>query len=83
MGSGPQNADLRVDSQSGLVVVPGTPGYKVDVEQTFAGLPQTVGKTQPLRLPIIMESVQPEVTAEMLQNMGELSRFATYFNTGR
>ncbi len=81
-GQAPQNADLRVDSQSGLVVVPGTPGYKVDVEQTFAGLPQTVGKTQPLRLPIIMESVQPEVTAEMLQNMGELSRFATYFNTG-
>ena len=81
-GQAAQNADLKVDSKSGLVVVPGTPGYRVDVEQTFASVPQVVGKTEPLRLPIIMESVQPEITSEMLQNMGELSRFATWFNTG-
>lgn len=77
-----QNADLEVDSHNGLVVLPGAPGSRVDVDGTFASLPQTVGKTGPIRVPIVMEAVQPEITADMLQNMGELSRFSTYFNTG-
>ncbi|MEQ8201654.1 MAG: VanW family protein [Syntrophomonadaceae bacterium] len=81
-GKAAVNADLEVDSQNGLVVLPGSPGYRVDVEQTFAGLPKTVSKAEPLRLPIIMEPIQPEVTPDMLKNMGELSSFFTYFNTG-
>lgn len=81
-GKSPQDASLEVDDLNGLVVIPGTPGYKVDIEQSFSGLPQTINKTEPLRLPIIIAAVQPQVSADMLQNMGELGSFATYFNTG-
>jgi len=77
-----QDASLDVDTHNGLVVIPGTLGYKVNVEKSFSGLPQTVSRTEPLSLPVVVEAVQPAVTAEMLKNMGELSSFATYFNTG-
>ncbi len=81
-GKAPQDASLDVDDLNGLVVVPGIAGYKVDIEQIFSGLPQTINKVEPLRLPVIIASVQPRVSADILQNMGELGSFSTYFNTG-
>lgn len=81
-GKAAQDSALQVDSQNGLVVIPGQIGYKVNIEQIYASLPATMEDTPPLRIPIIVETTQPEVTAEMLQDMGELAGFSTYFNTG-
>lgn len=81
-GKAPQDATLQVDSQNGLLVIPGQNGNKVNIEQIYSSLPAVMGQTAPLKVTITVEPVQPEVTADMLQNMGELASFSTYFNTG-
>jgi vancomycin resistance protein YoaR len=77
-----QNATIEVDSQRGLIVVPGQAGLIVDAEATFQTFPQQMDQSLALRIPIIFKPLQPAVTAEQLQNIGELSTFSTYFNTG-
>ena len=76
-----KNATLEVDSRSGLIVVPGQTGTKVNGELSFNSLPLEMKKIAPFRVPIAIETVEPQINASMLQNMGELSSFSTYFNT--
>lgn len=80
-GQPAQDASLEI-AQGGLEVIPSQTGIKVNAELSFEGLPLEMKQTTPLRIPIVMETIEPEVTADMLQNMGELSNYSTYFNTG-
>ncbi|MCX5779865.1 MAG: VanW family protein [Firmicutes bacterium] len=77
-----QDAALEIDSQQGLIVVPGHSGLKVDADKTFQALPSQMGKRIAVQIPIILQELQPKVTADMLQNMGELAHYSTYYNTG-
>lgn len=79
------NARLEVDRQKGLIVIPGTPGTRVDVDLTLQGLPQEINLNQKqpqLRIPIVIQEKHPIINAEDLQNMGELARFTTWYNVG-
>lgn len=77
-----QNATLEIDNQQGLIVVPGQSGLKVDADKTFQALPGQMGKRTAVQIPIVLQELQPEVTADMLQNIGELAHYSTYYNTG-
>ncbi len=79
------NASLEIDKNKGLVVIPGRSGKKVDIDQTLAGLPQEFVFEQgarEIKLPIVIQEQHPPINVADLQNMGELARYTTWYNTG-
>ncbi|WP_207641604.1 VanW family protein [Syntrophomonas palmitatica] len=81
LGKQAVDARLEMDPERGLIVVPDSPGTKVNLSETMAELPRYWGEMDELRIPIIMNEKQPRVKAQDLQGMGELSSFSTWFNT--
>lgn len=75
------DARLDVDLEKGLVIVPGSYGLAVDVNDLMANLPREWGDFQNVRIPISMINQKPRVNEEDLRDMGELSSFSTWFNT--
>jgi len=81
-GAPSQNASLEVNSKTGLVIIPAQYGMMVNVEATYKALPTNIDEASSFRIPIIVERQKPQVTDDMLKDMGELSSFSTYFNSG-
>lgn len=77
-----KNASLEVDSRSGLIIIPGQAGIKVDAEATFKVLPTKLASLSNFKAPIILVHQESSVNEEMLKDMGELSSYSTFFNTG-
>lgn len=80
LGSPPIDSQLEVDPQKGLVVLPSQPGEQVDMQKTLAALPGDWGQIKPMRIPIELRKVNPQIKEKDLQHMGELSTFSTWFN---
>ncbi len=76
-----KNAAVEVNSKRGLVIVPGQAGSKVDAEATFKALPTKMETLTTLKVPIVVVNQEPQVNEAMLENMGELASFSTFFNT--
>lgn len=77
------NARLEIDKQKGLIVIPGSPGTRVDVDLTLKELPQEFNlnqKSTEIRVPIVIQEKHPIINASDLQNMGELASFTTWYN---
>ena len=77
-----KNPSVEINSQQGLVIVPGQAGIKVDAEATFKALPTKMETITALKVPIVVVYQEPQVNDAMLKNMGELASFSTLFNTG-
>ncbi len=77
-----KNAIIEVDSQRGLITVPGQAGIRVDAEATFKVLPAQLATISSINAPIIFEHQEPSVNEAMLKHMGELSSYSTLFNAG-
>ncbi len=76
------NASLEVDSNKGLIVIPGQSGNEVDVEQTLANLPRDYDfnlRETTFNMPIILKEHPPTIDSADLQNMGELASYTTWY----
>lgn len=73
------NAYIDIKSEEGLVIVPEVVGKSVDIKASFAQLPQYWEGISPVRAEIILVEQRPELLAEQLQVMGELSSYSTWY----
>ncbi len=78
----PVNASIEVDTEKGLIIIPGKTGKSVDYQSTVTGLPQEWDDFDRIEVPIISKDEYPEVNEEVLKEMGELGSFTTWYNAG-
>lgn len=74
------NARLEVDREQGLIIIPAIVGKEVDIDATFAALPDELTEFGAVKVPITVADQYPVVDEEDLKIMGELSSYATWFN---
>ncbi len=75
-----QNASLEIDKWTGLRIIPGVQGQKLNVDATFAGMPGKWGDFTLLRIPVVLTKTEPVINEEQLKIMGELASFTTWYN---
>lgn len=79
----PENAKLEMDSVRGLMVIPGRIGRIINQGTTLRKLPQRWQDVDhDINIAIILDERPPAVDEESLSNMGQLSTFSTWYNSG-
>lgn len=79
----PVNPRLEMDPQQGLKIIPGQPGHTINIEKTLENLPSKWADFNgDIKVPIVIEEAQPQITEEDLKSMGELAHYTTWYNTG-
>ncbi len=79
----PANPRLEMDPQQGLKIIPGQSGQTINIDKTMENLPSGWGDINgEIKVPIVIEEAQPQITGEDLKSMGELSHYTTWYNTG-
>ncbi|MEA1961866.1 MAG: VanW family protein [Bacillota bacterium] len=74
------NAHIEVDIATGMKIIPEKSGVEVDKKATFDTFPEQMPLANEIEVPIIVKEILPAVNQGMLQNMGEIASFVTYYN---
>ncbi|MDD3852545.1 MAG: VanW family protein [Syntrophomonadaceae bacterium] len=78
----PVNPRLEMEQQ-GLKIIPGQSGQTINIDKTLENLPSGWADiNSDIKVPIVIEEAQPQITEKDLKSMGELARYTTWYNTG-
>lgn len=76
-----KNARLEIDSNRGLLIVPGQDGKSIDMASIMEKLPKHYSSIEEVKIPILYYISKPIVNENDLSNMGELATYTTWYKT--